>query len=91
MNPLQSIPPKVRLGLYWTGYVTGVISSGITTVWGVVAAASPDVSMPLALVITQSVITLATTQLNLLAGSNLPSLHDAVEGAVVVETVERAE
>lgn len=82
MNPLQHIDPTVRTTLYWAGYVLGVVSSAITTVWGAVAAASPSVTMPLWLVITQAVVTLLTTQLNLLAGSNVPSLQDAEEGRV---------
>lgn len=82
MNPLQNIDPKVRTALYWAGYVLGVVSSAITTVWGAVAAATPSVEMPLGLVITQAVVTLLTTQLNLLAGSNVPSYKDVVEGQV---------
>lgn len=82
MNPLAQIPPQTRLALYWAGYVLGVVSSGITAVWGSVAAASPDVTMPLWLVITQAVVTLLMTQLNLLAGSNMPSLQDAIGGEV---------
>lgn len=71
MNALQSIPAHVRTTLYWIGYVLGVVGQGITIVWGAVAAASPDVSMPLWLVIASAVIGLAQTQLNLLAGSNV--------------------
>ena len=71
MSPLQSIPAHVRTTLYWIGYVLGVVSQGITIVWGAVAASSPDVSMPLWLVIASAVIALAQTQLNLLAGSNV--------------------
>lgn len=80
MNPLHQIPPKVRAIMYWTGYVLGVLGQGITVVWAAVAAASPDVEMPLTLVITSAVIGLATTQLNLLAGSNLPSYADVADG-----------
>lgn len=80
MTPLQSIPPKVRAALYWVGYVLGVVSQGLTIVWAAIAAASPDVDMPLALVITSAVLALLQTQLNLLAGSNLPSYVDVVEG-----------
>ena len=85
MNPLNSIPPKIRVALYWIGYVVGVIGQGITVVWAAVAAAQPDVTMPLGLVIASGVIALLQTQLNLLAGSNVPSLHDVVAGEVVSE------
>lgn len=71
MSPLQSIPANVRTTLYWIGYVAGVLGQGITLVWGAVAAASPDVTMPLGLVIASSVLGLLQTQLNLLAGSNV--------------------
>lgn len=71
MNPLSSIPARVRLALYWTGYVVGILGQGITIVWGAIAAASPDVSMPLWLVIASAVLGLAQTQLNLLAGTNV--------------------
>lgn len=80
MSPLQSIPPKVRATLYWAGYVLGVLGQGLTIVWGSVAAASPDVAMPQWLVIASAVLALLQTQLNLLAGSNLPSYVDVVEG-----------
>ena len=85
MNPLHQIPPQVRMALYWTGYVLGVLGQGITVVWAAVAAASPQVEMPLELVITSAVIGLLTTQLNLLAGSNLPSFNDVVEGDVMFD------
>lgn len=71
MTPLSSIPAHVRLWLYWAGYVLGILGQGITIVWGAVAAASPDVSMPLWLVIASAVLGLAQTQLNLLAGTNV--------------------
>ena len=71
MNPLQQIPAHVRTVLYWIGYVLGVVSQAITITWGAVAASSPDVEMPLWLVIASAVIALAQTQLNLLAGSNV--------------------
>lgn len=71
MNPLQSIPAHVRTTLYWIGYVVGVVSQSITAVWAVIAAASPDVSMPLWLVIASALLAIAQTQLNLLAGANV--------------------
>lgn len=71
MNPLTQIPGHVRTWLYWVGYVLGVISQAVTIVWGAIAAASPDISMPLGLVITAAVIGFAQTQLNLLAGANV--------------------
>lgn len=71
MSPLQSIPAHVRTTLYWIGYVLGVLSQATTIIWGAVAASSPDVSMPLWLVIVSAVVAFAQTQLNLLAGSNV--------------------
>lgn len=71
MNPLSSIPARARLALYWIGYLLGVVGQGITIVWGAVAASSPEVAMPLWLVITSAVLGLAQTQLNLLAGTNV--------------------
>lgn len=71
MNALQNIPAHVRTGLYWTGYVVGLVGQLLTLVWASVAAASPDVSMPLWLVIASAVLAFLTTQLNLLAGSNV--------------------
>lgn len=71
MNPLQQIPANVRAILYWTGYVVGVLTQGITIVWGAIAAASPDVTMPLGLIIASAVLGMLQTQLNLLSGSNV--------------------
>lgn len=71
MNALQSIPANVRTTLYWIGYVLGVLGQGLTVTWASIAAASPDVSMPLWLVIASGLLGLAQTQLNLLAGSNV--------------------
>lgn len=71
MNPLQTIPKSVRTALYWTGYVAGMLGQGVTIVWGAIAAASPNVSMPLWLVVASAVLGLAQTQLNLLAGANV--------------------
>lgn len=71
MNPLTSIPGNVRIWLYWVGYVLGVTSQGLTITWGAIAASSPNVSMPLWLVLLSAVIGFAQTQLNLLAGSNV--------------------
>lgn len=71
MTPLQNIPANVRTTLYWIGYVLGVLSQATTIVWGAIAAASPDVSMPLWLIVASAVVAFAQTQLNLLAGSNV--------------------
>jgi hypothetical protein len=73
---LTAIPPKVRAWLYWVGYVVGVLGQSLTVVWGAVAAGSPDVSMPTWLVIASAVLGLLQTQLNLLAGSNVPDAND---------------
>lgn len=78
MTPLSSIPARVRLWLYWVGYVVGIVGQGITIVWGAVAASSPDVSMPLWLVIASAVLGLAQTQLNLLAGTNVSAAPEPV-------------
>lgn len=82
MNPLTNIPPKIRLILYWCGYMVGVVGQGTTIVWGAIAAASPAVTMPLGLVIASAVLGLLQTQLNLLSGSNVPSYQDVVDGDV---------
>lgn len=84
MNPLTTIPPGVRVALYWAGYVLGLLSQGTAIVWGAVATATPDVSMPLWLVLAAAVVGFLQTQLNLLAGSNVPSLQDAIEGDVAI-------
>lgn len=77
---MTHIPQDVRVALYWIGYVTGVLASGITVVTAAVAAASPDFAMPLWLVVTASVLTFLTTQLHMVARGNMPSLEDAVGG-----------
>jgi hypothetical protein len=87
MSPLQSIPANVRTTLYWVGYVAGVLGQGITLVWGAVAAASPDVAMPLALVIASAVLGLLQTQLNLLAGSNVSDPNTVTTQAPPESTV----
>ena len=43
---------------------------------------SPDVDEPIWLVVTLAALNLVVTQLNLVAGSNVPSLQDAVDGQV---------
>jgi hypothetical protein len=87
MSPLQSIPARTRTLLYWIGYVLGVISQATTIVWGAVAAASPDVSMPLWLVIVSAVVGFAQTQLNLLAGSNVTDPNTVTTQAPPASTV----
>jgi hypothetical protein len=79
VNPLTQIRPEVRAVLYWAGYLVGILGQGLTIVWGSIAAASPDIEMPLWLVVASAVLGLLQTQLNLLAGSNLPSRDDADE------------
>lgn len=83
MNPLTTIPPAVRTALYWIGYVIGVLGQGLTIVWGSIAAASPDVSMPLWLTVASAVLGLLQTQLNLLAGSNVPAENGRALGGRV--------
>lgn len=87
MNALQSIPAHIRTVLYWIGYVAGVLGQGITLVWGAVAAASPEVQMPLALVIASAVLGLLQTQLNLLAGSNVTDPNTVTTQAPAASTV----
>jgi hypothetical protein len=92
MTPLQSIPANVRTTLYWIGYVAGVLGQGITLVWGAIAAASPDVTMPLGLVIASAVLGLLQTQLNLLAGSNVTDARTvAVQAPAAAATTVTAE
>lgn len=71
MNPLQSVPANVRTKLYWIGYVVGAVSQGMALIWGIAAASSPTISMPLWLVLTSAGLAFLQTQLNLLAGSNV--------------------
>lgn len=73
MTPLQSVPAHVRTIIYWVGYVVGALSQGITLIWGVAAASSPNVSMPFWLIIASAGLAFLQTQLNLLAGSNVSS------------------
>jgi hypothetical protein len=92
MTPLQSIPANVRTTLYWIGYVAGVLGQGITLVWGAIATASPDVTMPLGLVIASAVLGLLQTQLNLLAGSNVTDARTvAVQAPAEANTTVTAE
>jgi hypothetical protein len=92
MTPLQSIPAHIRTALYWAGYVFGILGQGITIVWGAIAATSPDVAMPLRLVIASAVIGLAQTQLNLLAGSNVVDTRTvAVQAPAAASTTVTAE
>lgn len=81
LTPLQNIPARVRVILYWVGYVLGVVSSLLSAVWVTVAASRPDVEMPLWLIIVQVVVTLLVTQLNLLAGSNVVDTSTVVTTA----------
>jgi hypothetical protein len=80
MNLLTDIPPNVRLAAYLTAWLTGTLSQGTAVVWAAVAAASPDVSMPMWLVITAAALGFITSQLNLLARANVPSYEDVVDG-----------
>lgn len=85
MTPLEKIPPQVRIAAYWIGYAFGVVAQGITIIWATIAAASPDVTMPLWLIIASAAIGFAQTQLNLLAGTNVPSYRDVVEDPQVLD------
>lgn len=71
MNPLQQIPARIRTRLYWVGYVVGAVSQGIALIWGIAAASSPTISMPLWLVLASAGLAFLQTQLNLVAGSNV--------------------
>lgn len=90
MTPLQAIPAHVRTTLYWVGYVLGIVAQGITIVWGAIAAASPDVSMPLWLVVTSALVGLAQTQLNLIAGANVTQPNTVTTTAPAEATVTTA-
>lgn len=87
MTPLQSIPASIRVRAYWVGYVLGVLSLGIATVWGVIASARPDVEMPLWLLVAVALIAFAQTQLNLLAGSNVSDPNTVTTQAPADATV----
>ncbi|WP_232676656.1 hypothetical protein [Nocardioides sp. R-C-SC26] len=71
MNPLTTIPTSVRIALYWSGYVLGLLSQGTALVWAAIATASPDVTMPMWLIVGAAIVGFLQTQLNLLAGSNV--------------------
>lgn len=79
-NPLQDIPPGVRTALYWAGWLIGTIASGISAVWAAVAAASPDVKMPLWLIIVGSSATFISSQFHVMASQNVPSYVDVATG-----------
>lgn len=77
---MTDIDPAVRKVLYLLGWLIGTISGGLGVVWAAVAAASPDVSMPLWLVITTAALQFLAAQLNLVARANMPAYEDVVEG-----------
>jgi hypothetical protein len=79
---MPDFDPGTRKVLYLLAWIVGSISGTLTAVWGAVAAASPDVSMPLWLVITSAALTFVAAQLNLVARANVPSLQDVVDGDV---------
>jgi hypothetical protein len=54
---MPDFDPGTRKVLYLLAWIVGSISGTLTAVWGAVAAASPDVSMPLWLVITSAALT----------------------------------
>lgn len=93
MSPLQKIPARLRLRLYWTGYVVGVLTQGIAVTWVAITAAIPEATMPVGLVIAIGILGLAQTQLNLLAGTNVvtepvvPAREVVVRLADAVRTV----
>jgi hypothetical protein len=65
------VPAHVRVILYWIAYCLGTVSSLFTGGWAIVAAASPDVTLPIWLAITQASVTLLTSQLHQLAQANV--------------------
>lgn len=89
MNALTNIPPGVRTALYLIGWFAGTTAAGITVVWAAIAAASPDVSMPLWLVIVSASAGFIGSQFNLLASANTPSYADVVEGEAAPPPRER--
>ena len=85
MNPLQNISLKWRAILYFSGYVFGLLNAAALTAEGAIAASINDWTPPVWILATQAVLVLLSTQLNLLAGSNLPALQDVVQGEVELD------
>lgn len=83
MNPLQNISLKWRAILYFAGYIFGLLNAAALTAEGAIAASINDWTPPVWMLAVQAVLVLLSTQLNLLAGSNLPALQDVVQGEVV--------
>lgn len=89
MNALTNVPPAVRTACYLIGWLAGTIAAGITVVWAAIAASSPDVSMPIWLVIVGAGCGFLGSQFNLLASANVPEAIPArgQRGEVSVVTV----
>lgn len=75
-NPLQRVPEKVRAIAYWSGWILGNVSHITTIIWVSIAAALPEVSQPVWLIIATAVLGFVQTQLHALAAGNLPAYHD---------------
>jgi len=75
-----SLPPRVRVALYWSGYALGSLAALLTLVSGSIAAASPDVTLPVWVPIAAAAVGLVAAQLNGLAAQNVtPSTPLEVE------------
>lgn len=78
---MPDFSPSTRKALYLASWVIGTLSGGLTVVWAAVAASSPDVAMPLWLVVASAALQFLAAQLNLVAKANVPSVRDVVERA----------
>lgn len=75
MNPLQSIPPKVRQVAYLVAALAGVVLGALQ-----VGYASADAPQPTWVDVAFDVLGYLVVALGLTAASNLPSYEDVVEG-----------
>lgn len=78
--PVPDLSPKARGWAYLAAWLSGTLGQGVALVWGIVAAASDEVSMPLWLAIAAPVLGFVSAQLFALAGRNIPSVQDVVDG-----------
>lgn len=78
--PVPDVSPNVRAWLYFIAWILNSVGQLVTIVWVALAAALPEVPMPIWLVIASPALAFVTAQLHALAGGNLPSAEDVIEG-----------
>lgn len=71
--PVPAVPVRARAWLYFGAWLLNTFGQLGAVIWVAIAAASPDVSMPLWLAIGSPALAFITGQLHALAGGNLPS------------------